>query len=495
MKHSTIFILLLWVSNLSLAQSKIGLVVFPQISSLSNAEIKEDSVTKNLLTLSGGAGITYTQYLSKKVSIQSGLFYSSQNQKFKSSYHSADVSVEMKGKKRFDYLKIPVLFRYSIQAGEKLNVVPFAGVQLSYLLKYDGGMIVYGENYFDMPATPKGNDFYKKTVFDLPLGINIEYALSKKIELIIGGKIDYALTNAANNNAQYLGASITSYGGISNQKQQAMTYGVNLGMSFSINKKEKRTPTPEPAKAPMLATVKEGNKPTSTHHHIHHKKDTVTLDGKHHHRHHHHHHTALASSNRDHVGEMFNKSYTSLIKGVVYKKGTNEILNNTKIILETEEAKVDSSITAIGGMYTLHVHDRTAKHQMYVYRKGYKPLLISIPDTLLDKHAVSVVKIQLEPDGTDHQDEQVKIVLKGKVLNSEGNGMPGVSITIKNNIDKTTQQITCDMNGRYQLELKKYSHYTVSASKGTCTSEKVNKSTISIKESATLEQDLVISCP
>lgn len=499
MKHiTTIFILSLLFTKFCLAQTKVGFVFFPQISSLSNADSKKDSVIQNQLTFSGGAGINLTKYLSPKVSIQTGLYYSSQNQKFKISYRSADgtIAVDLNGKKRFDYLKIPVLFRYSIAAGKRLNIVPFAGLQLSYLLKYDGGMVVYGENYFDTPPTPKGNDFYKKTLFDIPLGLNIEYSLSEKIELIIGGKIDYALGNPVNTDALYLGAPITSYGGISDQKQQFMTYSANLGLSFNLNKKEKeRRPAPETPKAPVLAESTQQKQASSHHHAHHHKKDTVTLDGKHHHRHHHSHHTALASSNRDHVGEMFNKSYASLIKGVVYKKGTNEILNNTKIILETDDAKIDSSITAIGGMYTLHVQDRSVKHQLYVYKKGFKPLLITIPDTLIVKHPVSVVKIQLEPDGTNHQDEQVVITLKGKVLNVDGSVAQNASIQLKNNIDKTSQQITCDANGQYKVELKKYSHYTISASKGTCTSGKINKSTISMKESATLLQDLVISCP
>ncbi len=497
MKRGITYLLFLLSIECSLAQTRIGFVVFPQVSSLSNHDIKEDSVNTNKLTIAGGAGITVTQYISKKVSVQTGLFYSSQNQKIKSVYHNSSntMNVEHNGKKMFDYLKVPVLVRYSFPVTEKTSIVPFAGVQLSYLLKYNGGMVVYGNNYFDLPVTPKGNNYYKKTVVDIPLGINLEYSISEKTILTFGFKFDYALTNAANTNAMYNGAPITSYGGISSQKQRNTTYGVNMGMAFNLAPKKKNKQSPPPAQ--MLA---QSEKPAPVHHHHahHNKKDTVELEGKHHHRHHGTHTSSnnpVASSSRDHVGDMFNNAYLSLIKGVVYKKGTNEVLNNTKIILETEESKVDSSITFIGGTYTLHVKDKEAKYKMYVSRKGYKPLLIDIPDTLLDKHQVSVIKIQLELDGSgDHKETEVVILLKGVVKNVNGQPVSGATIFVKNNIDKTSRQITCDAYGKYSLPLKKYSHQTLTATKGDCSSEKLNKSTIEIRESTTIEGDLKINC-
>jgi hypothetical protein len=497
MKRGITYLLFLLSFECSLAQSRIGFVVFPQISSLSSHEIKEDSVNKNKLSFSGGAGITFTQNLSKRIGVQTGLIYSSQNQKIKSVYHSHNgaINIEHQGKKMFDYLKVPVLLRYSFPAGKKMSIVPFAGIQLSYLLKYNGGMVVYGDNFFDLPATPKGNNFYKKTVVDIPLGLNLEYSISEKTILTFGFKFDYALTNAVNTAAVYNGTSLSSYGGFSDPKQRNTTYGVNMGMSFNLNAKKKSKSSPTPTL--MLAS---SEKPVTTiHHHSHQsKKDTVELEGKHHHRHHATHTSnPVASSSRDHVGDMFNKSYLSLIKGVVYKKGTNEVLNNTKIILETEESKVDSSITFIGGTYTLHVKDKEVKHKMYVSRKGYKPLLIDIPDTLLDKHQVSIIKIQLELDGSgEHKETEVVILLKGKVVDAAtGQPVLGATIFVKNNIDKTSRQITCDAYGKYSLPLKKYSHYTLTATKGACTSEKLNKSTIEIKESTTIEGDLKINCP
>ncbi len=95
---------------------------------------------------------------------------------------------------------------------------------------------------------------------------------------------------------------------------------------FSSNKKEKVTTTDATSnKVPALGKSKE--QPLVAHHSNHnHKKDTVALSGNHHKKSHSSmvSSNAVASSNRDQVGEVFNKSYTSLIKGVVYKKGTTE---------------------------------------------------------------------------------------------------------------------------------------------------------------------------
>ena len=267
-----------------------------------------------------------------------------------------------------------------------------------------------------------------------------------------------------------------------------MILGIIAGCSSNLVKNNKTN-----IQSNQTPVIKEH--PTT--HHIH-KKDTIVLEGKHHN---HNHRTTTnsnqisASSNPDHVHDMFNQSYNSLIKGVVYKKGSNEILNNTKIVLETGRQRIDSSITAIGGMYTLRVQNPGSQHQIYVYRKGYKPLLIDIPDSLLDRKAC-VVKIQLEPDGSNTEEEKIQITLKGSVVRaSTGQPVPGASIILRNNIDKTTQYLFCDDKGRYSVDLKKYSHYTISAAKDNCESTKINKSTIPIKVSTLMEIDLPINCP
>src|SRR6187402_1229378 len=209
MKTAFVCLLILFSTRLSIAQSKIGFVVFPQISSVSNSAIRSDTVNKNLLTFSGGGGIVFTTKLLDKVSVQIGLLYSSQNQKIKSSYHSSSLNIEHTGKKRFDYLKLPLLIRYSIPLGGKTNFIPFAGIQLSYLLKYLGGMVIYGKDFFDLPSTPVNNNYYKKMVMDIPLGITIEYAISKRVELTVGFKLDYALTDVANRSATYNGVPLS----------------------------------------------------------------------------------------------------------------------------------------------------------------------------------------------------------------------------------------------------------------------------------------------
>jgi predicted nucleic acid-binding Zn-ribbon protein len=499
------------------AQSKIGLVVFPQISSLTNKEIRKDPVNSNMLTFSGGLGLTYTYYLSEKISLQAGLIYSSQNQKIKSNYQSqAGWSIEHVGKKRFDYLKVPVLFRYTIPVKEKLNVVPFAGLQLSYLLKYDGGMVVYGDNYFDLPATPAGNNYYKKAGLDLPLGVNLEYALTPQLELVGGLKMDYGLTGASNKNPQVDELDLSALKGFSASGQRHITYALNLGLMYTLGKADKTAKEPKPAKVktpkepkpvatkpapekkPVPAAPVQKPEPEVVPPPVLPQKDTIELQGQ---------EDFLledfgagskTNNSKDEVQDVLNQSYSSVVKGIVYKKGTSEILNNTKIVLHSELGKVDSSVTFIEGSYTLRVQDPSSKHRIVVSRKGYKPQVIELPDSLLqakDPNA-NILKIQLEQDGSGNEkEEEVTIVLKGKVVNSAtGATVSGATITITNNMDKSVRTISVGADGKYSIQLKKYSHYSISAEKSGCTAVTKNQSTISIRESVVLEEDLMIYC-
>jgi hypothetical protein len=198
------------------------------------------------------------------------------------------------------------------------------------------------------------------------------------------------------------------------------------------------------------------------------------------------------------VSHVFDKTYACMIKGVVYKKGSQEILNNTKIVLHTPSEKVDSSITVVNGTYTLHVQETGAAHRIHVRKNGYKEQFIEIPDSIIKENETQQIKIYLEEDKTKiyhEEEEDVVVFLKGKVSDGvSGKPLSGAVITLKNNIDNDSKIVTCDSNGNYLIEVKKYSHYTLQATYGTCTSEFINRSTIGIKQSQELATDLVIKC-
>jgi hypothetical protein len=214
------------------AQFSVGLVGFPQITNLTSKTIRQDPVMDNKLTFGGGGGITLTYGFSETLGIQLGGLYSSQNQKIRSTYTIGGQEYTHDSKKRFDYIKVPLLLRI-VQPLGNANFIVFAGPQFSYLLKYDGGMIVYIEDeYFDLPETPGGNDYYKKYTIDAAAGIGYELPLSQTLDFVSALKVDYSITNAQNSNVTYNDFKVSDIGG--GDKSRNMTYALMLGLNFKF---------------------------------------------------------------------------------------------------------------------------------------------------------------------------------------------------------------------------------------------------------------------
>ena len=231
MRIKSILLLLLFLSiliNNTNAQISIGAVGFPQISSLSN---KSDALD-NRLSFGAGGGLNVTYDFNPKFGVQLGALYSAQNQKTRSKYTLSGVSYTHDARKRFDYLKIPVLLRITQQVGV-LDFIVFAGPQFSYLLKYDGGMVVYIEDqYYDLPTTPNANKYYSKYTIDATAGLGLDLPLSKYLKLTSALKIDYNLTNAQNNNATYGAYNVSDIVGSSSARN--MTYALMVGINLKF---------------------------------------------------------------------------------------------------------------------------------------------------------------------------------------------------------------------------------------------------------------------
>ncbi len=221
----TFLLLTTFVSN-SNAQLSFGVVGFPQISSLTN----KSDVINNKLSYAGGGGVNVTYDFSSKYGVQLGVLYSAQNQKLTSKYTINGMDYSHDSRKRFDYLKIPLLLRMTKEVG-KFDLVVFAGPQFSYLLKYDGGMVVYiKDQYFGLPATPSGNKYYNHYNIDATGGVGLEFPLSKYVKLVSALKIDCNITNAQNSNATFYSykiSDINGTGGTARNKTYALMLGIN----------------------------------------------------------------------------------------------------------------------------------------------------------------------------------------------------------------------------------------------------------------------------
>ncbi|MCS6824524.1 MAG: PorT family protein [Cytophagaceae bacterium] len=209
-------LLVLFCTQSLQAQIKLGVTAFPQISMLPGiVPFKKDLVNKkNLPTPTWGAGIQFVADSRKSPwGIQTGVHYTAHNQTYVFNYKIADERHIHRGKKRFDYLEFPVLLRRSGLIHKYVTSAWFAGAQFGYLLKYDGGLVVYDENnYFDLPPT-RPNIFYKKYSVDLVLGWCLEHAISKHFDLFYGVKLDWGLNNVERRGVTYNGYQVFDAGG------------------------------------------------------------------------------------------------------------------------------------------------------------------------------------------------------------------------------------------------------------------------------------------
>lgn len=235
------FILTLLVSTFIIggsaeAQTKIGVTLFPQISSTSSiVPFKKDVVNNhNLPTFTGGAGILVVRdsYIKPK-GVQFGIVYSSQNQNYLFHYKVDDDKGTHRGKKRFDYIKVSLAYRQFGYIGRYVKSVFFIGPQFSYLLKYDGGAVVYKENeYFDLPPTTS-NIYYKPYSIDAVIGWSLDYAIHKNFDVFAAFQLDYGLNNIEKPNVMYNGYNVFSGGG-----QHQITYGLHFGAYYVFHRKD-----------------------------------------------------------------------------------------------------------------------------------------------------------------------------------------------------------------------------------------------------------------
>ncbi len=218
------------------AQFKIGVTGFPQISSTSSiVPFKKEVVNNhNLPTFTGGAGLvfTYDSYL-KPFGAQLGVCYSSQNQTYIYKYKLNGENHSHRGKLRFDYIQFSLLARKVGRVSRYVKSVFFIGPQFSYLLKYDGGALVYKENsYFDLPPTTS-NIYYKKYSIDAVVGYGLDYAIHKNFDVFANLRLGWGINNIANKDVTYNGLKVFDGGGV-----HQITYALQIGASYVFHRKD-----------------------------------------------------------------------------------------------------------------------------------------------------------------------------------------------------------------------------------------------------------------
>lgn len=245
MKRSKLTLLLVLFCSLNaFSQSQIGAYYLPESTSILNTVPSSDPIVKDRLTFAGGGGVNYTYNFSSKFAIQTGLQYTSHNQKFTSTYQEGGIDNTYKGKKRLDYLTMPVLLKYSWRLNSRISYTYSAGAQLSYLTKGAGAVVVYkhvapGYDYFDLPPSSAAD--YNRFILAGVVAAGMDYRLDKRITLNAALRASYSLfTNVENTNAIYTyegkGAATPLYsvGTPNPPKAHNLAIGLQMGLTYDI---------------------------------------------------------------------------------------------------------------------------------------------------------------------------------------------------------------------------------------------------------------------
>jgi len=184
----------------AMAQIEVGGVYFPSITVISQGDDSETPYINNKLTFAGGLGSTFGYNFNENFAFTTGILYASHNQKIEASATVNDSTWGIyNGKKRLDYLKVPLQLRYKSSGGGAVSFYGFAGPQIAFLLKADGATVTYqhypnnGTYYFDLPAA--SNSYYTPVLFELSAGFGTEFQLAPDLFLQTGLKFDMALNN------------------------------------------------------------------------------------------------------------------------------------------------------------------------------------------------------------------------------------------------------------------------------------------------------------
>ncbi len=125
-----------------------------------------------------------------RIGLQSGINYSRQGQDY-----STLGNPNANFKTSLNYLKIPVLFTYTLKPDKKLSFISLAGLQISVLSEAESSRMqvfgIYSSSLVDV------KDYYSSSTIDFVLGLGIQYHFRKlSINLLI--QSDYSLTDIEN---------------------------------------------------------------------------------------------------------------------------------------------------------------------------------------------------------------------------------------------------------------------------------------------------------
>lgn len=203
MKYQLTLILCIFITRTCCAQSNVfdlGIEGGPTISSLHGSTFIDDNHHARL----GYSGGFFAQYNFRKIfSIRTGIYRELKGSTFEEELpDNKDNSVEIvKGKERFDYLTIPILFRFTF--GEKINYFFNTGLCFGTLLQQKESPNIFS-NYSDTK-----NSHYRKNETCVAGGIGLSYKWKHRLAFSLEIRDQIGLTQI-NKAPQYYGNVYTN---------------------------------------------------------------------------------------------------------------------------------------------------------------------------------------------------------------------------------------------------------------------------------------------
>ncbi len=267
-----LFFISLVVANLiAKAQNEVGAYIFPQLSSMHNkANRQDDPIYEHLPTITYGGALTFTKQINMtkshgplrfasvgsnvsnhgrlisntrlKTAVRIDAILVQHNQRFKSVYTTLGVEKTHTGAKRFNYLKIPIVYQVTIPVNKYVAYSLYGGPQISTLLKTTGGVVYWeyrenGEIYYDLPFSR--TDYYKRFTLDAVLGFNLELRATRWMHLIGGIRADWSATTSDKNDA--VTNNYPAYGktnGVERKNSRNTSLALLVGFNYQIHRSE-----------------------------------------------------------------------------------------------------------------------------------------------------------------------------------------------------------------------------------------------------------------
>ncbi|MFQ3575437.1 MAG: outer membrane beta-barrel protein [Cytophagales bacterium] len=228
MKFKFLSVLFLIASVQCFSQYEIGGYLMGQMTRVGGSQ--QSTFTKNLPTYTAGGGILAGIDITNEWDFQTGLIFSRHSQKFVTS-PIPTASGEYRGRKRMDYLKIPLTAKYTHFFTQNFAAFGFLGPQLNLLTRAGGAVEIIETDdngnviYYDLPQA--NNKYYNFLTVGGTIGVGSEYQFAHNLYLVGLLKVDFDFNGYESKNVEYNNVKVTENKNINRNSSFALMVGVS----------------------------------------------------------------------------------------------------------------------------------------------------------------------------------------------------------------------------------------------------------------------------